>query len=145
MSYSRTILEKNGDISTPVEYYICDITGIELCESDGWYGNDKIHISSLGMNRLIEEWVKRTGKYCGYPYVIEHLKRKFTNPKKYDRYINDEIKRDALIKYHNKCVYCGSKKELEFDHIIPVSKGGGNEFNNIQILCKKCNRKKSNK
>ena len=34
---------------------------------------------------------------------------------------------------------------LEVDHIIPVSKGGMTEHSNLQTLCWKCNRSKSNK
>ncbi|MGP1364203.1 MAG: HNH endonuclease [Neisseria sp.] len=34
---------------------------------------------------------------------------------------------------------------LEIDHIIPVSKGGMTEYSNLQTLCWKCNRSKSNK
>jgi hypothetical protein len=44
-----------------------------------------------------------------------------------------------------KCVKCGSKSDLEFDHIIPVSKGGSSTERNIQLLCVKCNREKSDK
>ena len=34
---------------------------------------------------------------------------------------------------------------LEVDHIIPISKGGKTEPDNLQTLCWKCNRTKSNK
>ena len=44
-----------------------------------------------------------------------------------------------------KCARCGSREKLEYDHIIPISKGGSNTERNIELLCEKCNREKSAK
>ena len=56
-----------------------------------------------------------------------------------------KIIRDRILKKCNyQCVKCGSKKDLEIDHIIPLSRGGKEDEDNMQILCKKCNREKHN-
>ena len=44
-----------------------------------------------------------------------------------------------------ECVYCGSKKQLTLDHVIPKSRGGRNEWTNLVTCCFKCNLKKGNK
>lgn len=56
--------------------------------------------------------------------------------------IPEHVKMYVWRRDKGQCVQCGSKQNLEFDHIIPVSKGGSNTERNIQILCEKCNRKK---
>ena len=45
----------------------------------------------------------------------------------------------------NKCVYCNSTKNLTIDHIIPSSRGGGNDFLNLVCCCNACNTKKGNR
>ncbi len=47
--------------------------------------------------------------------------------------------------YHrdgNRCVRCGCRKNLEVDHIYPISKGGKTTPNNLQTLCHRCNVEK---
>jgi hypothetical protein len=46
---------------------------------------------------------------------------------------------------NNACVYCGSKKDLTIDHIVPKSKGGGNTWDNLVTCCITCNSKKGDK
>lgn len=61
------------------------------------------------------------------------------------REISQDVKDKVWNRDNGKCMQCGSNKNLEFDHIIPFSKGGSNTYRNIQLLCQTCNRRKSNK
>jgi len=40
------------------------------------------------------------------------------------------------------CQYCGSRAQLTVDHVIPRSKGGSSEWDNIVASCAPCNRRK---
>jgi len=65
---------------------------------------------------------------------------------KYEREsIPTKIKDQVWRRDQGVCAECGSKEKLEFDHIIPISKGGANSYRNIQLLCEPCNRRKSAK
>jgi hypothetical protein len=41
-----------------------------------------------------------------------------------------------------KCIFCKTPTNLTIDHIIPVVKGGTNDLENLQTLCRSCNSKK---
>jgi len=72
-------------------------------------------------------------KYCG------------TKLKGRTRTIPKNIKKIVWERDGARCVECGNTEDLQFDHIIPFSKGGANTAENLQILCVKCNKKKFDK
>ncbi len=56
--------------------------------------------------------------------------------------IPTRVRKNVRRRDEGKCVDCGSKKNLEYVHIIPLSSGGSNSVGNIQLLCKECKRRK---
>ncbi len=42
------------------------------------------------------------------------------------------------------CQYCGARSNLTVDHVIPRSKGGSSNWDNIVASCAPCNRRKGN-
>ena len=74
-----------------------------------------------------------------------HYERE-VHPVRYEYIRNwEEIRKSVFSRDANKCCKCGSKKNLEVDHIKPISLGGTNDLENLQILCRKCNRTKGNR
>lgn len=61
------------------------------------------------------------------------------------RRISRDVRQRVWQRCGGRCVECSSDTYLEFDHIIPVAKGGGNSDTNVQLLCRKCNLAKSDR
>ena len=86
-----------------------------------------------------------TGRFC-----VEHTKVENKNYNKYQRNPESNKRygrawkkiRDRYIKAHPLCEECQKDGRLtpaeEVHHIIPLSKGGSNEYSNLMSLCKSC-------
>jgi hypothetical protein len=59
------------------------------------------------------------------------------------RHISREVRQRVWQQYGGRCADCGATQYLEFDHIVPVAKGGSNGEANVQLLCRGCNQRKS--
>lgn len=60
------------------------------------------------------------------------------------RYISETTKKIVFTIDGGVCQCCGGSQSLEYDHITPYPYGGTGVVSNIQLLCQKCNRSKSN-
>ena len=64
----------------------------------------------------------------------------------FSRAIPQAVKIAVAIRDEGQCVVCGSDEDLQYDHIIPFSRGGeSGDPDNIQLLCGSCNRAKGNR
>lgn len=106
---------------------------------------------SLSPEEAKREWEslkfydERDPKRYGYfPYVLRNLVkiREYPPEKPTPRYIPYEIRSRVWLRDGRRCKRCGATSQLEFDHVIPISKGGSSTENNIEVLCRKCNREK---
>jgi 5-methylcytosine-specific restriction endonuclease McrA len=61
------------------------------------------------------------------------------------RHIPHDVRSAVWQRDQGKCVQCAAAAYLEFDHIIPFSKGGAGTVNNVQLLCRKCNLTKGSR
>ena len=59
--------------------------------------------------------------------------------------IPKEVQHEVWRRDQGRCVQCGGQDRVEFDHIIPMSRGGSNTARNVQLLCEQCNRQKGNR
>lgn len=91
-------------------------------------------------NLMIDDDV--TNKKGIYRYVLTGDERSLNI-----RAFTPSMSRAAYERQNGICSKCGKHflfEEMEADHITPWSKGGTTSVNNCQMLCKKCNRIKSN-
>ena len=94
----------------------------------------------------MEKYCKKCGKvfddlnfklcpYCGSELATRYGRQPI--PRKLR---HEVFKRDGY-----RCRECGASKDdtsLEIDHIVPVAKGGTNDIDNLQTLCRECNSMK---
>ncbi|WP_345268156.1 HNH endonuclease [Nibrella viscosa] len=53
------------------------------------------------------------------------------------------LTRQNIFKRDNhRCQYCGTTEDLTLDHVIPKSKGGKTNWDNLLTACKRCNSRK---
>lgn len=110
---------------------------------------NKYHGNSYDAQKLEEAIVRLmqdedvTAKRGIYEYLLSGDERHLNI-----RAFADSMKREAYERQQGICPICGEHYdigEMEADHITPWSQGGKTLAENCQMLCRECNRRKSNK
>jgi hypothetical protein len=56
--------------------------------------------------------------------------------------IPDSVRDQVWDRDEGCCVFCGSRRWVVFDHIVPVGKGGTDTVQNLRLLCDRCHRRR---
>ena len=102
-----------------------------------------LKIAAMIMNRVDFEIIEHLD---GLP--IDPIKPEYSNLEKARKEWDDlrsklspkVFARDGAI-----CADCGVDEYLSIDHIIPLSRGGAGDLENLQVLCRSCNSRKGDR
>ena len=129
----REIKEKNH------QYYLLNKNKI-LDNSKRWKIENQEYYKEYCRQYSKEYNMSENGKYINRLKV--HRRRAIEDS--LDK-IDYRAVKDKFDRLGNKCVICGSTENITIDHIVPITKGGTNDIDNLQPLCKSCNSSKNNK
>lgn len=108
--------------------------------------NDRLEKEAIKQQLIEKERKKRLHKEALAELIEDgEIFNQFTNREGEREFIPQDVMDKVWNRDGGKCAKCGSQENLEFDHIIPFSKGGATTYRNMQLLCKKCNIEKTNK
>jgi 5-methylcytosine-specific restriction endonuclease McrA len=117
---------QNIQVSGNVLVLNADYNPINICE-----GKRAIVLLIKRKAQLISNKVIRLLEYIRIPFA---------------RIMSHKPSRNLIHKRDNyTCQYCKCKENLTVDHVIPASRGGGNDWSNLVSCCTLCNAKKGNR
>ena len=104
------------------------------------------------MSRSRSRWLFRRIKQLsqerhGDPFYYFHGHHEMDEPPKVSAYpakktIGSTQRKRIFERDEYRCQSCGTWKSLSLDHIIPESRDGTHDDDNLQTLCKPCNSSK---
>ena len=155
---------KGGHVTLELEGIRCGRAGCSKCpHGPYWYAyfreGGKLRSRYIGKDeakaRAFAEAVNRRGRPFGAKAghaiglvlhrIIKRFRGRNGNTRNPKELIPAPIRWAVWQRDNFTCRHCGARSHLAVDHIIPESKGGPTEEDNLQTLCKRCNSRKGNR
>jgi hypothetical protein len=130
ISPAKNVTFRPSRILDIIKYANCLEISVSAAQGSGQY-----HVPDTEELEAILAGVVRKHKFL--------LSESYSSAK--SRHIPDDVKREVWDRDNGRCVRCSAVDYLEFDHIIPHTRGGANSVKNVQLLCRKCNLSKSDR
>lgn len=77
-----------------------------------------------------------------YGFVMDRFKKLSSGEISWSTSIREYVKERERTE---ECIYCGSKRDLTLDHVLPRSRGGPDSPDNAVWVCKSCNSSKGDR
>ena len=102
--------------------------------------------ASFGNHLITYKDVMKVCKDINIPFNnqgIGSLVRSYYDKFRGNKSTRIQLDRKTFFHQNCSCVKCGSTKNLQIDHILPLANGGTNDEDNLQALCKECHFEKT--
>jgi 5-methylcytosine-specific restriction endonuclease McrA len=101
----------------------------------------KVTFVDENVRRVIEESIQARRLESEQPVIVQLLANV-----RVPRVALQPTRSNILLRDDETCQYCGKRsRDLTLDHILPRSRGGTSNWENLVACCKSCNGKKGNK
>jgi len=85
---------------------------------------------------------RSAGQDKKFGFIMDRFKKLQSEEISWSGSIREYIREQEVS---GQCIYCGSKKDLSVDHLIPRARGGPESGDNAVTACKACNSSRGDK
>ena len=121
---------------------------VALCDAGRrryWLFEDRVYreddgLTAADVRALIRERELRARRRLERAHAVAAAGAEASGPRRAP--ISRELRIAVWQRDGGACVACGSRFELQYDHVIPLALGGASTLENLQVLCAPCNQRK---
>ncbi len=95
-------------------------------------------------DKVKEHFYENDKRYVELKNKIKRIEGLITGQLKRRNFLTDDVIVTVFERDGGKCGECGSINNLQLDHIIPFSRGGSDDEENLRLLCQSCNARRGN-